>query len=182
MKSFALLSLICGLLLGTLHSVTKSTIVDNSRLHATNLLRSVIDDSPEKITAIGDNLYLLETDGTPTGFIFAQTTNEGYNGTIKLWIAIDNNLGVRGVRVFEHQETPGIGDKIELSVSDWIRIFDGKSLIENNWALTRTGGDFDHFSGATITSKAMIRSVRSGLESAGENIDTWINLVEGSNE
>ena len=178
MKNFALLALVCGLLIGTLHSITRETISENRLAHATKKLRSVLNESQENIRALDDNLYLVESNGIPTGFIFAQTTTEGYNGIIKLWIAVDTNRTIRGVRVFQHQETPGIGDKIELSVSDWIRVFDGKSLEKNNWTLTRMGGDFDHFSGATITSRALVRSVKSGLESAAEDIDTWLSLVK----
>jgi electron transport complex protein RnfG len=182
MKSFTLLALVCGLLLGTLHSFTRETIAENSHAYALKKLRSVINHSPEEITEIGLNHYSLRLDDILTGFIFAQTTTEGYNGTIRAWIAIDLNKTVRGVRVFAHQETPGIGDKIELSVSDWIRVFDGKSLTENSWNLSRTGGDFDHFSGATITSRAMVRSVGSALEHAETNMDEWIKLAEAQNE
>ena len=182
MKSFTLLALVCGLLLGTLHSFTRETIAANSQAYALEQLRSIINHSPEEITEIGHNHYSLKLDGVINGFIFAQTTTEGYNGTIRAWVAIDLNKTVRGVRVFAHQETPGIGDKIELSVSDWIREFDGKSLAENSWTLSRSGGDFDHFSGATITSRAMVRSVGSALEQAETNMDEWMKLAEAQHE
>jgi RnfABCDGE-type electron transport complex G subunit len=182
MKSFTLLALVCGLLLGTLHSLTSKTIAENSKAYALMQLRSVIDHSPDEIEEMGNNHYSLRLDGSVTGFIFAQTTEEGYNGIIKSWIAIDSNKTIRGVRVFVHQETPGIGDKIDLPVSDWIKVFDGKSLTSNNWSLSRTGGDFDHFSGATITSRAMVHSVRSGLEHAETNMDEWLESTEIQNE
>ena len=182
MKSFTLLSLACGFLLATLHSFTSETIARNSEAYAVKQLRSVINHSADEIEEIGNNHYSLKVDGNITGFIFAQTTTEGYNGTIKSWIAIDSNKTIRGVRVFAHQETPGMGDKIDLSVSEWIKRLDGKSLAKNNWTLSRTGGDFDHFSGATITSRAMIHSVRSGLELAETNMDEWLKSNEAQNE
>jgi electron transport complex protein RnfG len=178
MKSFALLTLVCGLLLGTLNSITRETIIDNRRSYALEQLRSVINYSNENISDLGHNVYALESAGKPTGFIFAQSTSAGYNGTIESWIAVDTDQSVRGVRVFKHQETPGIGDKIELSVSDWVKIFDGTSLEENNWSIARNGGDFDHFSGATITSRAMIDSVKAGLETTEANFDIWKGLAD----
>ena len=35
---------------------------------------------------------------------------------------------VAGVRVIGHRETPGLGDKIDLAKSQWIRGFEDKSL------------------------------------------------------
>ncbi len=68
--------------------------------------------------------------------------------------------------MLEHRETPGLGDKIERRISDWILSFDGKSLTDSNqksWAVRKDGGDFAQFTGATITPRAVVESVRKAL-------------------
>lgn len=44
----------------------------------------------------------------------------GYGGQIKLLLGIDASGVLTGVRVVSHTETPGLGDKIDLSKGNWI--------------------------------------------------------------
>ena len=92
--------------------------------------------------------------------------------------AIDNTSSVNaemtvlGVRVIEHKETPGLGDKIELAVSNWITSFNGKSFSKDNlapWQVKKDGGEFDQFTGATITPRAVVGAVREALLYAHTN-------------
>lgn len=82
------------------------------------------------------------------------------------------NMKVLGVRVIEHKETPGLGDKIELAVSNWITTFSGKSFSPDNlapWQVKKDGGEFDQFTGATITPRAVVGAVRDALLYAHAN-------------
>ena len=82
------------------------------------------------------------------------------------------SMKVLGVRVIEHKETPGLGDKIELAVSNWITTFSGKSFSPDNlapWQVKKDGGEFDQFTGATITPRAVVRAVREALLYAQAN-------------
>ena len=80
-------------------------------------------------------------------------------------------LGVRpdgsvvGVRTLEHRETPGLGDKIELRKSDWIKSFDDRSsrIRPLMAGQTKDGGALDGFTGATITPRAVITGVSRAL-------------------
>ena len=57
-------------------------------------------------------------------------------------------------------------DAIELPRSDWIKSFDGKSLsapIQSRWAVKKQNGDFDQFTGATITPQSVVNEVRNTL-------------------
>ncbi|WP_339935025.1 electron transport complex subunit RsxG [Vreelandella glaciei] len=101
--------------------------------------------------------------------IFPVVTRQGYNGEIRLLIGIDEQQRISGVRVTQHQETPGLGDDIERSRSDWITHFDGlglNSLPPEGWAVTKDGGQFDAFTGATITPRAVVNAVHKALEYA----------------
>ncbi|MBU2477868.1 MAG: RnfABCDGE type electron transport complex subunit G, partial [Gammaproteobacteria bacterium] len=71
-----------------------------------------------------------------------------------------------GVRVVSHRETPGLGDFIDAQRSDWILGFTGRSLkdpILKKWGVKRDGGEFDQFTGATITPRAVVKAVKKAL-------------------
>ena len=84
-------------------------------------------------------------------------------GNIRLLVGITPKGEVLGVRVIEHHETPGLGDKIELRISDWILSFTNQVIVPESlkdWAVKKDGGKFDQFSGATITPRAIVNQVK----------------------
>ncbi|NKI35415.1 RnfABCDGE type electron transport complex subunit G [Wenzhouxiangella sp. XN79A] len=100
--------------------------------------------------------------GEPIALLADVTTTEGYSGPIRLLIALRPDGEVIGVRVLEHRETPGLGDRIESDRSDWIRQFEGRALGDppaGDWRPDRRGGAFDTLSSATITSAAVIDAI-----------------------
>ena len=73
---------------------------------------------------------------------------------------------VIGMKVLANKETPGLGDKIDERKSDWVLGFNGKSLDNppaGRWKVKRDGGDFDQFTGATITPRAIVSAVQQTL-------------------
>lgn len=112
-------------------------------------------------------VYIAEQDGTPVAAVLETTAPDGYSGAIQLLVGADFSGTVLGTRVTEHHETPGLGDKIELRLSGWITGFSGKKIQGDNdshWAVKKDGGDFDQFTGATITPRAVVNAVkRAGL-------------------
>ncbi len=91
---------------------------------------------------------------------------QGWGGKIQFIMGVDANGEIIGVRIVSHKETPGLGDKIELTKSPWITYFNGKSLLntlEKNWAVKKDGGEFDQFAGATITPRAVVKGVHQGM-------------------
>lgn len=116
----------------------------------------------------GGNINLArEEDGTITAVIIPSVTYDGYGGPISLLVGVNRDGTIAGVRVTEHSETPGLGDKIEIKKSDWITTFNGKSLQDPQpaqWKVQKDGGTFDQFSGATITPRAIVNQVKTVLE------------------
>lgn len=111
--------------------------------------------------------YLATLNGEPRAVILQVSAAEGYSGAIELLVAINAQGRLIGVRVLKHKETPGLGDKIELAKSAWIRSFEGKSLTDphaSGWAVKKDLGQFDQFAGATITPRAVVRAVHQALQ------------------
>jgi electron transport complex protein RnfE len=111
--------------------------------------------------------YRARMDGNPVAAVLKIAAVNGYNGRINLLVGIMQNGTLGGVRVISHKETPGLGDDIEVERSDWILGFFGRALGNpkmDRWAVKRDGGDFDQFTGATITPRAVVDAVRLALE------------------
>lgn len=96
--------------------------------------------------------------------IYNAIAADGYNGDIKLVVAVSEQGKVLGTRVLMHNETPGLGDKIERRKSKWIDAFVNSSLDNKRWDVKKQGGDFDAFTGATITPRAVIKAVQKVLQ------------------
>ena len=112
-------------------------------------------------------IYRARLNKAPSAVILESTAPDGYSGDIKLLVAIQANGDILGVRVLEHRETPGLGDYIDLTHSDWIKNFDTQSLAKTNdegWHVKKDGGQFDFTTGATITPRAVIKAVHKVLK------------------
>ena len=110
--------------------------------------------------------YIAKIGNRPVAVIVSGIATDGYSGDIELLVGILEDGTITGVRVTKHSETPGLGDAIELSRSDWIKSFDGKSLAdpaESSWAVRKQNGAFDQFTGATVTPRAVVNEVRNTL-------------------
>ena len=111
-------------------------------------------------------VYRARMDGKPVAALMTVTAPDGYNGDIRILVGIDDEGVILGVRIIDHRETPGLGDPIELDKSDWILGFSSKSLQnpgQKGWAVKRDGGQFDQFTGATISPRAVVRAVHNCL-------------------
>lgn len=111
-------------------------------------------------------IYRVFAAGEPAAALFAVTTADGYSGPIRVLVGIAYDGSVAGVRILQHRETPGLGDKIEASRSDWVLQFDGRSIGDPpaiGWAIRNDGGEFDQLTGASITPRAVIKAVRDAL-------------------
>ncbi len=112
-------------------------------------------------------IYQAWNDKTPVAVAFSVISHDGYSGDIKLLIAIKASGDISGVRVINHKETPGLGDKIEQTKDDWILSFNGKNLLipsRQKWKVKKDGGVFDQFTGATITPRAVVTAVYKALD------------------
>jgi Na+-translocating ferredoxin:NAD+ oxidoreductase subunit G len=112
-------------------------------------------------------IYRARKAGQPVAAILHTIAPDGYRGPIELLVAVDANGTLIGVQVVRHRETPGLGDAFENRRRDWLPKFRGRSLEDppqQRWAVRNDGGDFDAFTGATITPRAIVKAVRRSLE------------------
>ena len=118
--------------------------------------------------------YRARKQGEPVALILKFAAVKGYNGNINLLAGIRTDGRLSGVRVVSHKETPGLGDLIESDKSDWLDQFPDRSLTDPPsaaWAVRRDGGDFDQFTGATISPRAVVEAVGKALDYYQNNAD-----------
>lgn len=151
-------------LLNSFEQVLPSSQYDNNPLEDT--LHITL---PEYLKLLGSNnpvtVYRTYKNQQPAGVIFKTIAPSGYAGNIVLLMAVLPNGEISGVRVLKHSETPGLGDKIEILKSNWITAFNGRQLSNNEsaWAVKKDRGEFDQFTGATITPRAVVKAVKNAL-------------------
>lgn len=117
-------------------------------------------------------VYRARKSGQPVTAVLSPIAPDGYNGAIRLLVGVRYDGSLAGVRVLSHKETPGLGDPIDENKSDWIHKFAGLSLLappEIRWGVKKDGGDFDQFTGATITPRAVVKAVRKTLQFFRDN-------------
>ncbi|ALR91981.1 MULTISPECIES: electron transport complex subunit RsxG [Vibrio] len=164
-------------LLSVLNQVIPENMHDNALTQACTMVTS-----PDLGTLRAMPAYLATKNGEPTAIAIESIAPDGYNGEIKVITGIDNQGNILGTRVLNHQETPGLGDKIDLRVTDWILSFTGKQVTENNWnswKVRKDGGDFDQFTGATITPRAVVKVVRNTVNYVNQSREDILNQPLG---
>lgn len=156
--------------LSRLNALVDHQTYNNDLLADTVELPAAEFGSADKVT-----VYRARQQGVPVAALFTVTAPDGYSGRIRLIIGINADQTLAGVRVLGHKETPGLGDKIEVERSDWILGFNGKSLqnpTDTGWAVRKDGGEFDQFTGATITPRAIVKAVKNTLAWSQQHFST----------
>jgi electron transport complex protein RnfG len=169
-------------LVATTHQLTAERIAENERNAMLAKLEAIVPagrvandpladrisvSEPDLLGADQTEVFRVRDDAGPVAVILQPVVPDGYAGPIRLLVSVlkDGTLG--GVRVLEHHETPGLGDKIDEKKDDWIiDQFNGKSLEDpapEQWAVKRDGGEFDQFTGATITPRSIVKAVKNTL-------------------
>lgn len=148
--------------LAQLTAVLGNVAYDNDPLTDTLAVRDPeLLGTDETLTA-----HRVRLGGRTLAVLLGAVAPDGYSGAIRLLIAVGADGRVLGVRVLEHRETPGLGDFIEARRSDWIHRFAGRSLADPppaGWQVRKDGGEFDQFTGATVTPRAVVGAVRDAL-------------------
>jgi electron transport complex protein RnfG len=129
-----------------------------NQLHNNDLLNDVITVDSKKV-------YQAKLEGDVSAVAF-EVSEEGYSGLITLILAINAQGEILGTRVISHTETPGLGDKMEEKRTPWIFSFNNLSfdkLLPERWLVKKDGGHFDQFTGATITPRAVVKAIKSGM-------------------
>lgn len=117
---------------------------------------AVIAD-PEKVGDVV--IYRATKDGKEIGAA-VQVSEMGFGGAQKLMVGFDAEGKIVDYAVLEHQETPGLGDKIVFWFKDTKK--QGQNILgreAKNLTVSKDGGEVDAITAATISSRAFLRAI-----------------------
>ncbi|WP_214001005.1 electron transport complex subunit RsxG [Arsukibacterium sp.] len=174
----AAVALVCVAILGLINQLTHPKIAEQQLANKLAILNDVLPQNSASESLLADcilvsneallgrptpqAIYRLRDGTAISAFVVETTAPDGYSSNIDLMVAVTPDGTVLGSRVLNHQETPGLGDKIERRRSAWIDSFQGEQISTDNqasWAVRKDGGQFDQFTGATITPRAVVAAV-----------------------
>ncbi|GHG00888.1 electron transport complex subunit RsxG [Thalassotalea marina] len=198
-RILAVFAIACTAVVGIVNLLTKDTINKQEQRYLIKTLSQIVDptshdnDMTQSCVIIQDDTlgsepqkaYLAFKGDTPVAAAITTTAPDGYSGNIYLLVAVNYQNQVTGVRTLKHQETPGLGDKIETRKSDWIFSFNGKTIEsddDSHWAVKKDGGTFDQFTGATITPRAVVNATKRTLLYFSEHKQTLFSSTQSCQE
>jgi Na+-translocating ferredoxin:NAD+ oxidoreductase subunit G len=99
-------------------------------------------------------------------------TNRGFGGYISIMAGIDASGNFCGYEILEHEETPGLGSKMDTWFKDPEKPHQeiiGKNPGSTAFFVSKDGGDIDAITASTITSRAFLDALRRAWETYKEN-------------
>jgi len=185
--ALTLVTVIAASLLGVTDMFTREPIRQAQRAMLHRSLEQVLPahvNSPidDKLVwhVAGQNMpvYLARNaQGQATALAWETVAPDGYSGSIRILIGISTSGRIYAIRITDHRETPGLGDGIVRN-KPWIDFFAGKTLGNARWMVKKDGGDFDQFTGATITPRAVVKAVKKGLKFFRNNRERLLEMAE----
>ncbi len=172
-------TLISAISLAAVYNVTKEPIAKSKALKKEKAISSVLPkfDRIETFNVLPENgkdsiEFNLAFMGKDTIGVAIETyTDQGFGSRIKAMVGILSNGTIQDVVHLEHAETPGLGDKIDKSKSNWSDQFQGKNKDSFPLKVKKDGGDVDAITAATITS----RGYCDAINRAFDTYKTWRN-------
>ncbi|MDD3726146.1 MAG: RnfABCDGE type electron transport complex subunit G [Candidatus Ratteibacteria bacterium] len=146
-----IITTLVGYLLAQVYKVTKPKIDEQKKQEEQQLYREIF---PEGVEFVEENGYVAVYDGDkkPLGRIY-HIVQAGYGGPIVIKVGFDIEGNIKGVRILEHTETPGLGARI--TEKSFLDQFSGKSGNQLYLKKYSSEGTIDAITGATISSKAV---------------------------
>lgn len=169
--ALTLISSAAGLLLAYTNKVTAMPIAEAGQNETTLALKAVLpdfDNNPLTTTCVINEsnriwkFHVARKSGAFSGAAFETSSSKGYGGEIAVMIGVTAKGAVKNIRILSQHETPGLGTKVAEDL--FRRQFDNRPIEGTTWAVTKDNGSFDAVTGATISSRAVLEAVRTGLD------------------
>ena len=155
--------------LGFVYELTKEPVSVAKSAKKTMAIKRVMppfDNNPglDKYSVPTDNdsvYFYVAKEGEDTVGLAAETySNKAFGGTLKLLVGFLPDGTIKDIAVLENKETPGLGDKMLKSKTNWSTQFEGKNPASFKLKVKKDGGDVDAITASTITSRAYCDAVQ----------------------
>lgn len=176
-----LITLIAGGLLGFVNQITKDPIAKAEQKAKQEAYQKVYPKAKEFIenkeitkqaeaakdsiegVILSEVLEAKDTNGDVIGYVMSISSKEGYGGEIALSLGFQKDGTITGLEVLSMSETAGLG--ANCTTEAFKKQFTNIQTDEVNYTKTGKAADneIDALSGATITTKAVTKTVNAGI-------------------
>ena len=164
------IALVAGLALTGVYALTKERIDNAQKAKKEQALNLVLPDFKgtlidTTVVPEGEKEGVLvhlatQEDGTLYGAAIETYTNKAFDGRFDLMVGFAADGSIINTEVIDASETPGLGDKINKTKSDFAKQFNGQDPATYKLSVKKDGGDVDAITAATISSRAYCDAVQ----------------------
>ena len=162
---------VAALALGGVYALTKEPIAIAKQKKLKAAIQTVLpafDTVLKKRVPLdaGDSLTFYEAyqGDKKVGTAIETYSKEGFSGEIDIMVGMLDDGTINNTVVLAHKETPGLGDKMDKSKSDFADQFVGKNPATFKLYVKKDGGDVDAITAATISSRAFCDALRRAYQ------------------
>ena len=191
------IAVVAGAVLAYVNSVTEGTIKDIKQKNLEIGLKEVLQNPSTTVQPSNiDTIYFENKEHkesniqyivyhTNTGLAVSAKEN-GFGGLLNVLVGFDSKGLIKGYKVLEHKETPGLGAK----AGDWFQK-DGKGNIigmnpdKSSFAVSKDGGEIDAITASTITSRAFLLAIKNAYDkfvAKSDGVSAATEQVENEND
>lgn len=166
------IALVAGLALTGVYALAKGPIELSQAQKKEKALNDVLPGfegniSDTVINYEGEDILVhraINKDGTLFGMGVETFTKKAFAGRFDLMVGFDDEGVILNTEVIKAGETPGLGDKINKSKSDFAKQFNNQDPAQYKLQVTKDGGDVDAITAATISSRAYCDAVQRAYD------------------
>lgn len=165
--SLTTISLVAAGLLAAVYSVTKEPIANAEKEAQTKAKMEVMPGIKDIVIADeaqeqdGCKIYVATANNTPCGAA-VEVHENGFGGDFAIMVGFDLEGKILGYKVLNHQETPGLGSKMQ----EWFSNSEKKGACvigrvpgDKGLTVSKDGGEVDAITAATISSRAFLKAI-----------------------
>ena len=169
--SLTTICLVAGAALSATNKLTEEAVAAAMEAELQSAISKVLpefDNEPAKeqyklaITE-GDSLtiYPATNAGQTVGYAIESYSKNGFSGLIRIIVGFDADGKVLNFSILEHNETPGLGSKMQewFSTDKNRQSIIGRDMTKGTLTLTKDGGDVDAITASTISSRAFLEAI-----------------------
>ncbi|WP_298062700.1 RnfABCDGE type electron transport complex subunit G [uncultured Rikenella sp.] len=185
------ITLVASAAVGGIYLLTKEPIEATQAKKVNDAIAQVVpnfDNTPatEAIKTAVDGkdtvtIYPAKSGGAVVGYAIETFSKKGFGGEMSLMVGFLPDGTIKDISVISHNETPGLGDKIQKTKSDFAVQFEGKNPSTFKLAVKKDGGDVDAITASTISSRAFTDAVARAYQVFQAVLnDTEVEVASGA--
>lgn len=150
-------------ILAYINSLTEPIIKENQRKAKEEARMEVLPEavSFDSISYLNEEVIYAgkNSEGQLAGYTFVASLY-GYSNDVKTMVGVTPDFKVNKIKIIEQTETPGLG--ANCTKPEFQSLFEGKN--ETVMLVDKDGGEIVSITGATITTRTIANSIRTGLK------------------